>query len=130
MSGYSDTSLGAAVARAFQWAGVLAVSLALAVPAAAETFTVFAAASLREALDENVALYRGRSRDVILVSYAASSALARQIEAGAPADLFVSADLDWMGYLEGRHLINTATRGKPLPKRLGPVPPPGKTQAP
>jgi molybdate transport system substrate-binding protein len=118
MSGYSDTSLGAAVARAFRWAGVLAVSLALAVPAAAEAFTVFAAASLREALDENVALYRGRSRDVILVSYAASSALARQIEAGAPADLFVSADLDWMDYLERRNLINTATRRNLLRNRL------------
>lgn len=107
------------MARAFRWAAVLAVSLALAVvPAAAETFAVFAAASLREALDENVALYRSRSRDTVLVSYAASSALARQIEAGAPADLFVSADVDWMNYLERRNLINAATRRNLLGNRL------------
>jgi len=86
--------------------------------AAAETVTVFAAASLRDALDENVRAYQAGSRDRIVVSYAASPALAKQIESGAPADIFISADLDWMDYLEQRRLIKTATRRNLLKNRL------------
>lgn len=86
--------------------------------AVAETVTVFAAASLKDALDENVRLYQARSGDKIVVSYAASSALAKQIEAGAPADVFISADLDWMDHLEQRRLIKTGTRLNLLRNRL------------
>jgi molybdate transport system substrate-binding protein len=71
---------------------------------------VFAAASLRDALDEADALYRRDSGARVTVAYAASGALARQIEAGAPADLFISADLGWMDYLEERRLIAAGTR--------------------
>lgn len=93
--------------------------LAAVAPAApAETITVFAAASLKEAFDENVKAYRVRTGDRVVVSYAASSALARQIEAGAPADIFVSADLDWMDYLERHHLIKVSTRKNLLRNRL------------
>jgi molybdate transport system substrate-binding protein len=102
-----------------RWAVVLAGLLALAGRAtAADSFTVFAAASLKDALDENVRAYRARTGDRIAVSYAASSALARQIEAGAPADVFVSADLDWMDYLEKRRLIKPGTRKNVLGNRL------------
>lgn len=80
--------------------------------AQAQNLTVFAAASLKEALDEAMTRYRndkGRSAN-IAVSYAASSALARQIENGAPADVFLSADLDWMDYVEKRGLLRAGTR--------------------
>lgn len=85
---------------------------------AADTVTVFAAASLKEALDENAKAYEAKSADKVVISYAASSALAKQIEAGAPADLFISADLDWMDYLEQRSLIKADTRQNLLRNRL------------
>lgn len=91
--------------------------------AAADTITVFAAASLKEALDENAKAYQTKVNGRVVVSYAASSALAKQIEAGAPADLFISADLDWMDYLEQRHLIKTGTRQNLLRNRLALVAP-------
>ena len=63
---------------------------------------VFAAASLKNALDEIAADWaRTTRRPAPRISYAASSALARQIEGGAPAALFISADLDWMDYVAG-----------------------------
>jgi molybdate transport system substrate-binding protein len=97
---------------------ILPVALLAPLPAASETITVFAAASLKEALDENVKAYQEKSGDKAVVSYAASSALAKQIEAGAPADLFISADLDWMDYLEQRRLIRNDTRRTLLRNRL------------
>lgn len=95
-----------------------ALTLALALPAAQAAqaadppapLTVFAAASLKESLDEAAAAYEKASAQPVRVSYAASSALARQIEQGAPADVFVSADLEWMDYLQQRKLIDAATR--------------------
>src|SRR5262245_21204847 len=92
--------------------------LAFARIAAADTVTVFAAASLKDALDENAKVYQARAKDKIVVSYAASPALAKQIESGAPADLFISADLDWMDYLEQRRLIKPETRYNLLRNRL------------
>ncbi len=71
---------------------------------------VFAAASLKNALDEINAQYQRDKAIKVTTSYAASSALARQIESGAPADVFVSADLDWMDYLAQRALIRADTR--------------------
>jgi len=98
---------------------VLLLAFIPAIPAqAAETITVFAAASLKDALDENAKAYEAQSGDRVVVSYAASSALAKQIEAGAPADLFISADLDWMDYLEQRRLIKSDTRRNLLRNRL------------
>jgi molybdate transport system substrate-binding protein len=85
---------------------------------AAEAVLVFAAASLKEALDANARAYEAKSGDRIVISYAASSALAKQIEAGAPADLFISADLDWMNYLDQRRLIKSGTRQDLLRNRL------------
>jgi molybdate transport system substrate-binding protein len=73
--------------------------------ARAETLTVFAAASLRESLDEAARAFEKASGHVVRISYAASSALAKQIEAGAPAQLFISADEEWMDYVESRKLL-------------------------
>src|SRR4249919_2706492 len=66
---------------------------------------VFAAASLKNALDNANALYLREKGQKVVVSYAASPVLARQIENAAPADIFMSADLDWMDYLAQRNLI-------------------------
>jgi molybdate transport system substrate-binding protein len=88
--------------------------LCLVAPAAfaqgGATLTVFAAASLKNALDEAVGAYEKKANVKVSVAYAASSALARQIEALAPADVFISADLDWMDYLQKRRLIRPETR--------------------
>jgi molybdate transport system substrate-binding protein len=83
-----------------------------ALPAAAQdkTLTVFAAASMKNALDEIDAAYAPKTGVKITVSYAASSALAKQIEQGAPADVFISADTDWMDYAIGKKTINEASR--------------------
>ena len=81
-------------------------------PAAAQdkTITVFAAASMKNALDDIDAAYTAKTGVKVTVSYAASSALAKQIEQGAPADVFVSADLDWMDALQKQKLIDPASR--------------------
>src|SRR5258705_2374713 len=79
---------------------------------------VFGAASLKNALDEANALYMRQTNRKLVVSYGASSALARQIESGAPADIFISADLDWMDYLAQRNLIKSATRSNFLGNTL------------
>lgn len=71
---------------------------------------VYAAASMKEALDELAKHFEAQGGGRVVVSYAASSALARQVEKGAPADLFVSADLDWMDYLAARKLIRAESR--------------------
>jgi len=71
---------------------------------------VFAAASLKDALDAADAGWTKDSGKQVVASYAASSALAKQIEQGAPADIFISADEDWMNYLAERKLIKTDTR--------------------
>src|SRR3954462_10547097 len=80
-------------------------------PAAAQekTLTVFAAASMKNALDDIDAAYTARTGVKITVSYAASSALAKQIEQGAPAAVFVSADTDWMDYAASKKSINEST---------------------
>jgi molybdate transport system substrate-binding protein len=84
----------------------------------AQDVVVFAAASLTNALDEAAQLFERQGGAHTKISYAASSALAKQIESGAPADIFISADLDWMDYLEKRHLIREATRKNLLGNRL------------
>lgn len=94
--------------------------LAVLAPAAAQAQapTVLAAASLKEALDEAALLYRKEKGVQAVIAYGASSALARQIENGAPADLFLSADLDWMDYLEKKGLLAPGTRRNLLGNRL------------
>jgi molybdate transport system substrate-binding protein len=94
---------------------LLVVALALVLPSRAQAeerkVVVFAAASLKNVLDELSAQWQRETKGAeVAVSYAASSALAKQIEQGGPADLFVSADLEWMEYLAQRDLIQPATR--------------------
>ena len=79
---------------------------------------VFAAASLKDALDEVNAAYRRDMGRETTTSYAASSTLAKQIEAAAPADIFISADLDWMDYLAKKNLIRAETRANLLGNQL------------
>ena len=75
-----------------------------------KTLTVFAAASMKNALDDVDAAYTAKSGVKVAASYAASSTLAKQIEQGAPADVFVSADTDWMDYAISKKNINEPTR--------------------
>jgi molybdate transport system substrate-binding protein len=71
---------------------------------------VFAAASMKNALDEVDTAYTAKTGVKVAASYAASSTLAKQIEQGAPADVFLSADIDWMDYAAAGNNINAATR--------------------
>jgi len=103
-------------------AWTLALAL-LSAPAVAQktettTTTVFAAASLKTALDAASADYQKNTGNKIVASYAGSSALAKQIEQGAPADIFISADLDWMDYVAKAKLINDETRVNLFGNRL------------
>lgn len=86
--------------------------------AAEPALTVFAAASLKESMDAAAAAYQRASGQPVRVSYAASSALARQIGQGAPADVYISADLDWMDTLQEKHLIDVETRSNLLGNTL------------
>src|ERR1700739_2267363 len=79
---------------------------------------IFAAASLKDALDEVNTAYEHEKGRETTTSYAATWPLAKQIEAGAPADVFISADLDWMDYLAKRDLIKPETRANLLGNRL------------
>lgn len=89
-----------------------ALSLSVAGYAAADEgkITVFAAASLTNALQDIAKAYQQEKHVEVVSSFASSSTLARQIEAGAPADLFISADQKWMDYAAEKKAIDTATR--------------------
>lgn len=86
--------------------------------AQAPDLIVLAASSLTDALNEIGPAYTAATHRGVKLSYAASSALARQIEAGAPADVFMSADTEWMDYLQTRNLIDTGTRRNVLGNSL------------
>ena len=96
-------------------AGIFAALFVLAgvaMPASAQdkTITVFAAASVKNALDDIDAAYTAKTGVKITVSYGPSSGLAKQIEQGAPADVFISADTDWMDYAISKKNINESSR--------------------
>jgi molybdate transport system substrate-binding protein len=100
----------------------------LSAPARAEDrLLVFAAASLTEALTDVGAAYANTGHTAPVFSFAASSALARQIENGAPAALVVSADEEWMDYLAARKLIEPHSRVSFLGNRLVLVVPKGES---
>jgi len=104
---------------------LLAFLFSFSIAAMAQGVTVFAAASLTDVMNDIVKIYAAKSGVGIKTSYAASSALARQIENGAPADLFFSADEEWMDYLEKRSLIEPGTRVARLGNRLVLIAPAG-----
>jgi molybdate transport system substrate-binding protein len=83
-----------------------------------QTLTVFAAASLKNALDDINTAFTNETKIKVTASYAASSALMKQIEQGAPADVFASADLEWMDYGNQRKLVKSDTRVNLLGNRL------------
>ena len=95
-------------------------AMMLAAPAAHadEQVVVFAAASLKNALDEVNKACEKDVGEAAKISYAASSALAKQIEEGAPADVFISADLDWMKYLSDKKLTKSDTEVKLLGNQI------------
>jgi molybdate transport system substrate-binding protein len=103
----------AVVAAAVVMAGAPAVGVAQE-----KTITVFAAASMKNALDDVNGSFTRQSGIKVVASYAASSALMKQIEQGAPADLFLSADVDWMDYGAKHNLIRNDTRLNLLGNRL------------
>jgi molybdate transport system substrate-binding protein len=109
-------------------AGLIVLSFATraAEPAKPELL-VFAAASLTNVLQDIGAAYTKETGQAVKFSFASSAILARQIEAGARADVFFSADLEWMDYLDARSLINHSTRVDVLSNRLALVAPADST---
>jgi molybdate transport system substrate-binding protein len=105
--------LALAAAAALTWG-------AGALPAAAQgkDVVIFAAASLKNALDEVAGQWQRETVKKVAISYAASNTLIKQIEQSAPADIFISADLDWMDYGQQKGLIKPDTRSNLLGNRL------------
>jgi molybdate transport system substrate-binding protein len=102
--------------------GIVISALAAGAPPAAlaqdRSITVFAAASMKNAVDDINAAFTQATGIKVVASYAASSALMKQIEGGAPADVFASADLEWMDYGSQNKLIKDDTRVNLLGNRL------------
>ncbi len=88
------------------------------VPSNAAGPVIFAAASMKTALDSAAAAWKADSGKTVSIAYASSAVLAKQIEQGAPADIFISADLQWMDYLEKNKLIRKGTRRNLLGNQL------------
>lgn len=103
---------------------VMSISLAVQ---AEQKVTVFAAASLTNAIQEIAAEYEKEKTVNVQTSFASSSTLAKQIEQGAPADIFMSADTKWMSYLQERSLIDPGSRTNLLGNHLVLIAPKGKT---
>jgi molybdate transport system substrate-binding protein len=111
------------IARRFWIVLLVAAAAALTTPigrasAQGKDTLVFAAASLKNALDEIAAQWRRETGKKVAISYAASNNLIKQIEQGAPADIFFSADLDWMDYGQQKNLIKPDTRTNLLGNRI------------
>lgn len=106
-------------ARLFAFLGLVCALAGAPQPLIAqEQITVFAAASLKNALDDINAAFTKATGTKVVASYAASSALAKQIESGAPSDVFISADLQWMDYVAQKNLIKPDTRVNLLGNKL------------
>jgi molybdate transport system substrate-binding protein len=97
---------------------VAITALPHAAAAEEKSIVVFAAASMKNALDDVNDAFSKKTGIKVVASYAASSALMKQIEQGAPADVFLSADVDWMDYGEKHNLIKSGTRFNLLGNRL------------
>ena len=107
-----------------RWAAIRALALAGvlicagAAPSRAERVIVLAAASTAAAVEQAIALFDAGPGGRVVGSYAGTAALARQIESGAPADIFLAANVAWMDYLEARGLVARASRRPLLRNRL------------
>lgn len=106
------------IARRAFFSFVALLAVAFAPFASAREVTVFAAASLTNAMQDIGKEFEAATGTKVKFSFAASSLLARQIEAGGEADMFFSADTEWMSYLADRNLIQPATRKDLLSNRL------------
>ncbi|HTT99430.1 MAG TPA: molybdate ABC transporter substrate-binding protein [Rhizomicrobium sp.] len=111
--------------RAFRAAITAAALIAAPFAAHAADLTVFAAASLTNVLQKAADNYKAKTGKVVALSFAASSVLAKQIEASGGADMFVSADEDWMNYLDKKGLIQDGTRKDLLGSHLVLIAPAG-----
>lgn len=118
------TRLNRLLATAFLTLGVAGYALA-----EAPKVTVFAAASLTNALQDIGKTYQDTHKTEVVSSFASSSTLARQIEAGAPADIFISADQKWMDYAADKDTIKPETRIPLLENTLVVVAPKQSPQA-
>jgi len=112
-------------------AAVVLVWGMLQTPARAQSgdLIVFAAASLKNALDSINVQWKKETGKEARISYAASSALAKQVESGAPAQMFISADIPWMDYIEKKNLIKVGTRSNLLGNRIVLIAPRDKATA-
>lgn len=124
----SSSRLARHIASALSRALLCGLLLLAPLVQAGEPVKVFAAASLKTALDAIAETYARDSGETLLISYAGSNALAVQIDKGAPADLFISADLDWMRYLSERGLTRKDSERVLLGNRLVLVAPRDSTQ--
>jgi molybdate transport system substrate-binding protein len=97
--------------------------------ALAADVTVYAASSLKDALDELARRFEVASGNKVIAVYAGSNTLAKQIASGAPADVFISADLDWADYLESRQLLRAGSRVNLVGNELVLVAPAASTSA-
>src|SRR5512134_1800622 len=89
--------------------GLFAVAL-IAAPAAADDLTIFAAASLKNAAEDIGKSYEATGKGKVVYAFASSADLAKQIENGAPASIFISADKKWMDYVQEKNLIDPESR--------------------
>jgi molybdate transport system substrate-binding protein len=110
--------MSARLIRPLAGALALAVLVLTSAVARADDVLVFAAASLKTALDEVADDWRTQTGKQVTVSYAGSAQLARQIEQGAPADVYISASIEWMDYLQSAELIRAGSRTDLLGNRL------------
>lgn len=106
---------------------VLSIGLIFNISAKAESVTVYAAASLTNAINDIEKIYEKQNKVEVKTSYAGSSTLAKQIEAGAPADIFISADTQWMDYLQNKKRVAANDRINLLGNRLVLIIPKGQS---
>jgi molybdate transport system substrate-binding protein len=100
------------------WLWLLVAASGGAAEAQHKPVLVFAASSLTDVVDDLEQAFTASTGIPVKASYAASSALAKQVEAGAPADVFFSADTDWVDYLDQRKLLKPGTRRDVVANRL------------
>ncbi|UGQ31610.1 molybdate ABC transporter substrate-binding protein [Acinetobacter calcoaceticus] len=106
---------------------IISLGLSISLSVKAESVTVYAAASLTNAINDLEKIYEKQNKVEVKTSYAGSSTLAKQIEAGAPADIFISADTQWMDYLQNKKLVAANDRLNLLGNRLVLITPKGQS---
>lgn len=106
---------------------IISLGLSISLSVKAESVTVYAAASLTNAMSDLEKIYEKQNKVEVKTSYAGSSTLAKQIEVGAPTDIFISADTQWMDYLQNKKLVAANDRLNLLGNRLVLITPKGRS---